>query len=166
MIYGTWKDKINYREFGSPAAEKIFVERCNKFNGTDYKTCGSAALSMFTGMHPRSVEKLVPKTATDGHWTDRSIVSFLKKRGYTVKQLSRRGVTNLDPQYEWERMPLRPYHVLLCGLLMCRNEGSWLVVHANQSFHNFKIETLDPLLFVNKPSDSIYLVTHKSWKLA
>lgn len=166
MIYGTWKDKIPYRDFESELAEKIFVERCEKFRGVSFKSCGTGALAMLTGMHPHSVQKLVPKTAVDGDWTDQSITRFLKKRGYMVKQLSRRGVTNLDPQNEWERMPLRPCHVLLCGLLMCRNEGSWLVVHANQNFHNLKVEPLHPLLFVNKPSDSIYLVTHKSWQYA
>jgi len=166
MIYGTWKDKINYNEFESPLAGDIFVERCEKFRHISFKSCGTGALSMLTGMHPHSVQKLVPKTADDGHWTDQSITRFLKKRGYMVKQLSRRAVTNLDPISEWERMPLKSWHVLLCGLLMCRNEGSWLVIHGNKNFHNLKVEELHPLLFVNKPSDSIYLVTHKSWKYA
>jgi hypothetical protein len=120
-------------------------------------------LSLLTGITPSVVERQLPARQTD--WSDAAILAFLKRRHFRVATLSKYGVTDLAPKTpDWERCPVTSNHVLLCNLLMCRNEASWLVITQNEAFHNFDRTPLSPLTFVNKPPQSIYLVMHKAWK--
>jgi len=165
MINGSYKKSINARLYESPGAFSLFQDRASKFRWSQYNTCGTGALSVLTGISPSSIDKHIPKSNKEQHWSDKSIVKFLKDRHYTVVQISKCGITNLNPDFEWREMPLNKNHVLLCGLLMCKNEGSWWVINNNHSFHNFDVQPLDPLLFCNKPSDNIYLISKPSWKI-
>ena len=160
MIEGTYKQKVDWKKYESPGAHDLFWSRAGQM--PNYKTCGTGALSLLTGIKMQTVERQLPKSAED--WSDLAITQFLKKRHFGVIQLSKFGVTNLNPKSEWTNMPINSNHVLLCGLWMCRGEGSWWVIHNNFSYHNFQIEALNPLLLYNKPSMNTYLITHKSWK--
>ena len=163
MILGTYKRKIEWENFESPMAFEILKSRVNK--SWTYNTCGSGCLSVLTGVPVNQVEKKLPKSAE--HWTDISAIKYLEKRGFIIKQLTKRGVTNLSPETndnEWHKTPLNGNHVLLCNLLMCREEASWWIISNGHSIHNFKLEPLDPMLIINKPPQSMYVVTHKKWK--
>lgn len=164
MIEGSYKHKIEWRDYESPKALDVFKANALTCKAS-YNTCGSAALALLTGINAFKVEKQLPGQRL--HWTDSSATRFLRARGYTVTPVSKYGVTNLSNRPcdgEWHKMPLNPNHVLLCNMLMCRDEASWFVVHQNYSVHNFSFESLSPLLFVNKPSQSIHLVTHPKWQ--
>lgn len=166
MIDGSYyKRRISWNQFESPKAAAILQATRDKYHGVTYKTCGTGALSLLTGIHPATVEKRMPKNSEYDYWTDLSMLKFLKSRHFHVATLSKFGVTDLSPQgSEFERMPVKQSHVLLCRLLMCREEASWFVINGGYSYHNLVMTELDPLLFVNKPSQATYLVSHKNWR--
>lgn len=170
MIYGSYNQRIEWDAFKVKRENltETFQSRSQDFGRrylpkNQFATCGSGALSLLTGLPPTKVESHLPKTRK--HWSQRAAINFLRSKGFLVQEISRYSVTNLDPTdpYEWRTLPVNSHHVLLCDLLMCRDEGSWWVVHNNFSYHNFEVNELHPLLFCNKPSQSIYLVTHPKW---
>lgn len=134
------------------------------FGNDEYETCGTSALATLTGLTPKFLNKCRPKSSL--HWTDRSIQSFLSKRNFHLQQVTKYSVTHLSPNgVEFERMPINPLHVLLCNSLCCKNEASWFIVHAGIMFHNFEQFELNPLFFVNKPTQSVWIVKHPKWDL-
>lgn len=165
MINGNYyKRRIDWDEFECPEANNILRNNRVKFRYVTYKTCGTGALTLLTGIHPAKVEKYLPATP-HGHWTDLSMLKFLRNRHFKVATVSKYGVTDLSAEgTDFERMPVKSSHILLCNLLTCREEASWFVINGNYSFHNLDMKELDPLLFVNKPSQSTYIVSHKNWK--
>lgn len=148
--------------FESPLAYERFVENSHQRHSCQYKTCGTGALSLLTGISPVTIETKLPPSQK--HWSDKALTDFLKRKRFQVVPVSKYGVTNIDPDgNDWEEFPLNENHVLVCNLLMCRNEASWWVITRNRTFHNFEEGNLNPLTFINKPSQSMYLVTHKTW---
>jgi hypothetical protein len=174
MIDGSYKKRILFQDFEVRGAKLAFSKVIHKLinerfyinkrreRNWDFDTCGTAALSLLTGIVPRIVERQLPKNKV--HWSDQAVTQFLTTRGYSICQVSKCGVTNLDARAEWELMPINKNHVLLCNLLMCVDEASWWVIHDGFSFHNFEMRELNPLLLLNKPSQSVYLVAHDKWK--
>ncbi len=163
MIYGSYRQKVDWSTFESPKAYELLYHRSFQHSNGDYNTCGTGALSILTGIKPQTVEKMLPKSSE--HWSDQAAIHYLKHRKFKVVQLSKFGITNLDADgFDYQDQPLNKNHVLLCCLLVCRNEASWFVITNNVVFHNFCRDDLDALFFVNKPSQSSYLVTHHSWK--
>jgi len=135
-----------------------------KFGSYFYDTCGTSALSVLSGVSPKSVQKYRPKS--NKYWSDSAVIGFLKKRRFIVQSVTKCGVTNLSRHGDaFERMPIGHLHVLLCNSLCCRNEASWFIVHGNVLFHNFESFELNPFFFVNKPPQSIWVVKHPKWNL-
>jgi hypothetical protein len=163
MIDGTYKQRVDWRSFESPRAAEILDYNVTRYTEKMYNTCGTGAISLLTGLMPKHVERNLPKS--NQHWTDFSILKFLKARKFRIASVSKNGITNLSPRGdEFETMPLNENHVLLCCLLMCRNEASWFVINNGYIFHNFTRSLMTPLYLLNKPSQSSYVVTHPKWK--
>ena len=165
MIVGSYKNQIHWRKWKAPKAREA-LER-NFLNGrlytSNWETCGSSALSLITGLRPKNIEKQLPPRAK--HWSDRAAIQFLRKYHFHVCQVTKCGVTNTDPlSAAWDTPgDIDHTHVLLCNNLVCRDEASWFVITGNVQFHNFETRELSPLFFVNRPSQSMYLVWHKKW---
>lgn len=142
---------------------KYITTKFHPFTGvysSHYKgTCGTFALSTLTGLKPRTVSRFLPK-AMD-HWTDRSIVSFLKNRGYEVIPITVCSVTGSSII----TCPITRLHVLLIGQYMTKGEGSWQVVYNNKVYHNFGCDDLNGLEFVNSPIMTAYTIFHPKWKM-
>ena len=102
MIRGTYKKKFSYPE--APFAINSIVNSCDKHRSKGYSTCGTAALSMLTGLSPKYIDRHKPKSAI--HWSDKAILAFLRGRGCDVQTVSKYGVTNIDPSDNWEMFPL------------------------------------------------------------
>jgi len=171
MIYGSYNQKISWSDYrvDAESVTDLFTLRATHFsksgNSNNYfNTCGSSALSLLTGLTPKHVSRQMPNHPQK-LWSTTAAIKFLKNRGFQIREVSRYGVTNLDPNdsFEWQYEPITSKHVLLCDLLMCRDEASWWVVHNNITYHNFSVKALNPLLFCNKPSQAIFLVTHPKW---
>lgn len=161
MVHGKYRP-INWDYFLCPKGHDVMVENTQDYTRFMYDTCGSAALATLTGIHPKKIDKQLPKTQK--HWSDTSLSNFLKKRHFDVVQLSKRGVTCLETDYDTAMsMPVSKDHILVCNCLVCKNEASWFIVHKNLIWHNFEVSELTPLFFVNKPSQNIWLVRHQKF---
>jgi hypothetical protein len=124
-----------------------------------YKTCGTAAISLLTGISPVIIEKQLPRGQID--WTDHSMTKNLMDKKFIVKKITKCDLTG-DPFVV--RYPLQPNHVILISSLLCKMEGSWMILHNNLEYHNFEIKPLQPLEYVNHPIMSAHVVYHPRWK--
>lgn len=120
--------------------------------------CGSAALSTITGLSVKFVHSMC-KDPDGIFWHFDDIVKFLKKRNYTVVEVTKNSVTNVF----WRERPLTPNHCLLMFLKMDTEWYSAFVMHKNICWHNFEKEKVDNLFLINKPTDRVYIVHHKKW---
>lgn len=121
--------------------------------------CATAALSLLTGLSPNYVQSLCKYPGKNG-WYIEDMVTFLDKRGYSVTEVTRKSVTNVY----WQTHPLNKKHCLLVVSWMNTEETSALVLHNNKSWHNLNQERTSPMYFLNKPTHSVYIIQHPSWK--
>jgi len=117
-------------------------------------SCGTAALSTLTKMAPKHVARHLP--AHLDAWSDRRMISFLRKAGFQVKELTKAGITQSVDLVE---EPVKYDHLLLISQDMVRNEGTWAVVYDNMMYHNFDKTYIGPLEFINHPLSAVYLLT-------
>jgi hypothetical protein len=115
MIDGSYRQKVEWEHFECPAAFELFRKR-SILARRNYNTCGSAALGLLVNQPAAKVDAKLPKTVKD--WSDRAAIHFLLNRRFKIVQVSKCGVTNIDPNGDWEATPLNYRHVLLCNLLM------------------------------------------------
>lgn len=132
----------------------------NLFNRTTYETyysCGSAALSLITGIDVLKVEKgcLNPLRG----WPTTTAVKWLRKKGYVVIELSKDGVLT----HNHHEYLIHDNHVLLINARVEKKENSMFVVHKHYIWHNFEYECLSPLFFINRPTQDVLLVWHKDF---
>lgn len=168
MILGRFKP-IDYRAFRSPVA--LDQLESNRIRATMYApgSCGTNCIQTLTGLTGRFIERQRPKARGQyaRYWSDTAMMNFLRQRGFRTEQLTKLGVAcerNAGYSYfNWET-PITPDHVLVCNLLMDSMDASWIIITQNVMFHNFIKEQLNPLLLVNRPSQTIWMVTHEKWK--
>ena len=115
--------------------------------------CGPTALGLITGARPH-------KFKYQKHYSDRFMVRHLQKRGYQVLPISREDVSQ-TPQFIVSH--IKDHHVILASQLAIRGESTWIVIYGGYAFHNFVMEKLEPLDFLNRPLCSAYLIFHKKW---
>lgn len=130
----------------------------------NFDTCGTAAISTLTGLSPYYVEKQLPKSQK--HWSDRSLTSFLKQRGFDIYHLTKNLVTSINSNFYYFSIPynITKYHCLLLNSLVCEGEASYFVVYHNEVYHNFKVTELSPLFWINRPTQTAFIVKHKKWR--
>jgi hypothetical protein len=114
--------------------------------------CGATALGLLTGVSPLSI---MPHT----HWSDDFMLSFLRKRKFTVVELT---VRNLTTEHCF-RYPIQDHHVLLIRTKVIKNEATWSVLHDEILYHNFEMTPLPKYEFLNHPLLALYILKHPSW---
>ena len=137
---------------------------CKKFSINDYETCGTGAISLITGLTPKYIEKHIPKSQK--HWSDLGICKFLNKRGYKTAQLTKNLVTSIKSYFSYSYLPWRitNNHCLLLNSLVCENEASYFVAHKGILYHNFHETELNPLFWINRPTQTAFVVFCDKWK--
>lgn len=125
----------------------------------DLSNCGTAALSLLTGLSPNFVQSKCTYPGKDG-WAVSKMVQFLKQRNFKVIEVTKNSVTNVY----WENRPIRTDHCLLVISHMNTTEASALVMHKGVTWHNLRTEDMDDLFFINKPTQNVYIVQHPKWK--
>jgi hypothetical protein len=163
MINGRYTKQPDFSKFGTDL-EHLFRHRYFKFRHHFYNTCGSGLLSLLTNKSPTPIEKQLPKSAK--HWSGLSLTNYLKKRKFNVIQLSKFGITSISSSYGAEDViPINENHVLIASCLCCKEEASWFLIHKNIIYHHLvSYKQLNPLFFINKPTQEVWLVKHPSWK--
>jgi hypothetical protein len=125
--------------------------------------CGSNALALLTGVNPHTIINTNHKNYND--WKDSFMVSFLKKRGFKIKPLTKCDVSNITSDSIYTSEPISDRHVILMSQLMTKNGASWSVVHNKLWYHNFQTCSYTGLNIINYPTLTCYVVSHPSWKL-
>lgn len=120
--------------------------------------CGTAALSLLTGMEPNYVQDKCTYESGDG-WYSEEMVKFLRNRKFKVVEVTKHNVTKVY----WKDYPLTNNHCLLIISQMDSHECSAVVVHKNKLWHNMKETNLSPIFFLNKPTIDVYIVSHSKW---
>jgi len=123
----------------------------------DCASCGTAALSLITGISPKNVEKYCPD-AWKGWYTSR-VIKFLRMKGYKVIEVTKNSVTNTY----WQMMPIGYQHCLIVTAHTNQDDASMFVLHKGNIWHNFHKNRDNALLFINKPTQDVLLVWHKKW---
>lgn len=147
--------RIDWRSYESPS---LMLDQKKTFYHIPYKSCGSASLSLITGLSPGVIERSCPNPKI-GWFTTRA-VKFLKEKGYSVIELSKENILNAG----WPAYPLNENHCLLMNVRVDSMENSMFVVHKGKVWHHYDPTTLDGLFFLNKPTQDVLLVYHKKWK--
>lgn len=121
--------------------------------------CGTSALSMLTGISPKIIDRNLPLSVD--YWSDRRMKAFLRDHGYFVTEIT---VSRVCAKTWSCNQLITPKHVLLAGQNIYRDEGTWSIIHQGLRYHNFEMEYLNPLEFVNNPTDTLYAISHKKWE--
>ena len=116
--------------------------------------CGATALSLITGDDPLSI-----RNRKD--WKSSYLVSYLRKRGFSVANLTERNLTN----FKYIVYPIKNFHVVLARVKLIKGEASWIVLYDNNCYHNFEIMKMVPYDLLNHPILEAFLVSHPSWFL-
>lgn len=160
MRIGVHNSKIRSTAFIKKlTAPKFHIKNLHKHTVMPYRGgCGTAAISMITGLAPRTIDRELPKT-TDA-WSDLQMKRFLRSHGYTVTEIT---VAKVTQDRVFKEMPITYRHLLLIGQEQLYGEATWAVVHQGYRYHNFSMEALSPMEFLNNPTMTVYAITHKKW---
>lgn len=143
-------------DFSAYLAPEFDLFKRKAFDTDSFVSCGSASLSLITGINVRTVEKHCINPLRG--WPTTRVIKYLRKKGYVVIELSKDGVlTRNHHEYLIKRS-----HVLLINARVEKNENSMFVVHQNNIWHNFAADSLSPLFFLNRPTQDVLLVWHKN----
>ena len=143
---------------GNYLATKLSIRKnCKPFlHSKDWHTCGTAALTMLTGLDPKVIEKgHVPSILERDGLDYAAVRKILTKHGYSIYPITKSGIRKFPR--------LRSDHCLLIDGIIDPEENSWLVMHKGTLWHNFHVERVDPLYFFNNPTECVYLVWHPKW---
>ena len=162
MKDGNYNLNFDWESVESPKLD--LSKNFNRFHQKMYDTCGTGAISLITGLHPKFIEKQLPKPRK--HWTDSSICRFLNKRGYKTIPLTKNLVTSMSNESPYAELfyIVTQYHCLLLNSLVCQDEASFFVLHNGHVYHNFKKDYIDPLFLINRPTQTAFIVCHKKWR--
>ena len=155
------KIHINWEDYSSPN----FVP--HKFpRNTEFESCGTAAFCTITGFDPEQVDKRYNVKYNEG-WHTIDFAKRLRNHGYTVITVSKNNVTNVRDRWHtraWDNRPLKKNHLIVINGMIMRDENSFFIMHNNKLWHNFRQIRLDPLFFLNKPTQDVLIISNDKWK--
>ncbi len=137
-------------------ADKLDLNKRKK--SFSYKSCGSAALSLITGISVKTIEKSCQDPNIG--WYTTNMIKYLRSKGYTVIEMSKNRILSSD----YHQSRLHNAHCILINAHTDIEENSAYVSHAGDVWHNFiKIEDPGPLFFLNLPTQDVLLIWHPKW---
>lgn len=121
-----------------------------------WSTCGSATMSLVTGLDPAYIESRLPRTQL--HWSTRSAAKFLNRCGWKTLILPPKGIVSTLNEFTWDNATLSPQHLVMVNCYTSAKEASWFLVENGRVWHNFYIEPAGPLFLLRRPlQDAIFL---------
>ena len=125
----------------------------------EWKTCGSATLSLLTGRDPFVIEKSLDRTCK--HWSTRAMRRYLEGAGWQTKPISGKFLIQRTEQEGWNNETLTGEHVVLLNSWVSKNEASWFLHADGAIWHNTYKEPAGPLFLLRRPVLDATLL----WKL-
>ena len=162
MIKSSSKVNINWENFESP---KFKPHKFHK--NTDFESCGTTIFSLITGEHPSVVDYRYNIVGEIGWGTD-EFAKRLRSRGYKVITVAKNNVTRVTDGITgctrcWNNRPLKTSHVLVINGAVMNHENSMFLLHKNKLWHHFEQIPIDPMFFLNKPTQDVLLIYHPKW---
>ncbi len=152
-------EKIKWSRYESPNLNlswtPMMEQDCYHF-GNKSPSCATTAIKLITLKSKRVIEKHCINK--DSMSTTR-IIYILKKFGYDVKVVSKSNITYCA----WYQMPLNQNHLLVINARVDSEENSCYVIHKSKVWHNGSGSDINPLFFLNKPTQDVLLISHKKW---
>lgn len=145
MDEGTYDDEINFKAFQVTKFQPHIwhVGGCG---------CGANTLALLTGKNPKTI-----RTRPD--WTNEYMVWALRRSGFKIAMLTKRGLTNQT----YLTHPIARDHVVLASIRIIKGEASWVVIHNHMMYHNFDLTAFDGYELINHPIVTAYLIKHPRW---
>lgn len=122
-------------------------------------SCGCSTLALLTGISPFILSVL---NKNKNHTSDKFMLDILKSNGFKIAKLTQCSVSNNTSRVL--QNSIKYYHVLLVSQLVLKNEATWSVINDQYIYHNFLVNLLKPLEFLNRPPITAYLLFHKKYK--
>lgn len=124
--------------------------------------CGPSALSLISGINPYKLDKMVDERMS---LPPTKAEQFLEENGFQYSSLTLAKLTNaqIDDNNCLVEV-VKPWHVLLLVQLYHKQTASYSVVWNNLIWHNFNVQPLHALEFVNRPIINGWIITHENWK--
>jgi hypothetical protein len=158
MITGPKNHRIPFSHLESP-----FFRPNLKYKYTDYGTCGDAAISLVTGINPKTIRKQKPTKSK--YWTIPTMIRFLESKGYITHRITKNAVLDKAGCFYEERLPINVQHVLISDNEVDDKDASFFVFAKNSIWHNFEeAYRNNPLFFLARPIQDIAIVTHPKWR--
>lgn len=120
--------------------------------------CGANALTALTGAPPWLTQEL---NGYSRDFKDRFMLDFLEDLGFKTIPITQCEMS--VGQGESIMSKIKRDHLLLVSQLFSKNEGTWTVAYKGKLVHNFEINPIYPLEFVNRPILTAYVVFHKKF---
>ncbi len=149
MKFGTYGN-------GNTNFAKLAVKKfpLHLFNKEDFQLsgCGPNALALITGVDPKTVKG-------KDHASDRFMVNFLRRKGFSVYQITKANLTNT----KIVSYPVTDQHVVLYSSLVRKKEATWGVLYSGFVFHNFEITKANMYQMINWQWLSAYIIHHTDY---
>lgn len=121
-----------------------------------WRTCGSATLSLITGLSPVEIERRLPRSQR--HWSTGAAAAFLRKNGWKTALLNPRSISDSLSSFHWDDQTLNNNHLLLMNCMTSRFEASWFLFENGKVWHNFSVESTGPLFLLRRPLQDAVLL--------
>lgn len=137
---------------------------CRKFPLTLFSSatavlygCGANCLSTLTGEEPGAIAS---RNKYNPHYSDKFMVSYLKKRDFKVVPLTVCGLTGSSDLIN----NVKSNHVILISSMFKKFEASWSILYDGYMIHNQDIVAPSVLEFINRPILTAYVVFREDWR--
>ena len=122
--------------------------------------CGANALSLLTGVNPRSILRM---NEGRSHYGDKFMLAFLRKKGIRAFKLTKCNITGRTGDGDFLSGLLSPNNLLLASQLIKKQEASWFVYWNNIQYHNFELGLATFSSLLNFPIVSAYVLYNQAW---
>jgi len=150
------RERVDWAKLESP---NLDMRKRRYYGLKQFKSCGTSAISMVTGLTVNTIDKHNNNSA-DWAWDDTE--RFLTARGYTCTEVTKKGICDTW----WQNHNLTEDHILWCCCRMGTHQGvadySAVVIHRGAIWHNFE-RIIDPLFFLNKPTEYVVVISHEKY---
>ena len=122
--------------------------------------CGCNLIALLTGINPYKIRK---DNKNKNHYSDSFVIDYLKRFKFKIHKITQCEVSNNTSDFLLNTV--KPYNIIICCQLVKKNECTWSCIWNGQfSIHNFSINRINPLEFINRPPQSCYLIVHPKWR--
>lgn len=88
------------------------------------------------------------------------MVEFLRANGFLVFAITKCDVSKDQDAIDYH---IFSDHVVLVSSLVAKSETTWQVIYDGFIFHNFEIDKMSPLEFLNNPPRTAYVLWKPEW---